>query len=112
MLSKTEFCKIIAELKEITDMSDQIDEIYRNSSNSILRDFGTGTLLVAHQNTVAKLLEHIFCNIGEAISWWCWEANFGRNAYKYGIEDNGQEIILETSEQLYDYLVSNMENVE
>ena len=112
MLNKTEFCKIIAELQEIIDISNKIDELYNNSKNSILRDFGNGSLLVAHEDTVVKLLEHIFNDQeNEWLSWWCWETDFGNKEKDYRASyGDGTPIILETAEQLYDFLITEMEN--
>lgn len=58
---------------------------------------------------VIGLLEHIFRDKDEWISYWVYEKDFGLD-WEEGcaIEADGTDIDLSTTEKLYDFLISNM----
>lgn len=62
-----------------------------------------------NDSQIVKLLEYIFDDEeSEWISWWCWEKEFGNNKDIDAFDENEQKIILDTSEQLYEFLLENM----
>lgn len=110
MINKEKFCKIIEELKNIEEIQGEIKDIFRNSKNEILRDFGSPyTLLVPTDHLVVDLLKDNFKldDKDNTLEWWIWEMSYGKNITAEDVMDeNGKFIDLTTPEKLYDYLVS------
>lgn len=110
MINKEKFCKIIEELKNIEEIQGKIKDIFRNSKNEILRDFGSPyTLLVPTDHLVVDLLKDNFKldDKDNTLEWWIWEMNYGKYVTAEDVMDeNGKFIDLTTPEKLYDYLVS------
>lgn len=109
MISKEEFIEIIDRLRETDDIKTQVNRIIRNNTDSYISDFtNAGSLMICHEDLVARLLENMFNN-NDVISYWLYEKNYGRD-YKTGdIVDNGKKIDLSTPGKLYDYLIKSME---
>ena len=58
---------------------------------------------------VVELLEHIFQDENEWISYWIWELNFGEEWHDGCVtEADGTDIKLQTHEDLYRLLINNM----
>ena len=105
IMSKEDFRDIIEKLQNINDFEDNIYEITRsfNCYNKEEATFEFPTL----DYVVVDLLEYIFHDTSENISWWCWEKDFGRKIKKGDITDvNGNEIDISSVNKLYDFLVS------
>ena len=61
MISKQEFCDIIEELNAFENMRNSINEIFRRSKNSLVRDFcDSSTILIGNEDIVIKLLNNMF----------------------------------------------------
>ena len=109
MIDKEKFCKIIEELRDIEEIQGKIKDIFRNSKNEILRDFGSPyTLVVPTDHIVVELLKDSFGldNNDDTLEWWIWEMNYGKNVTAEDvIDENGKFIDITTPEKLYDYLV-------
>ena len=110
MINKEKFCEIIEELKDIEEICRKIKDIFRNSKNEILRDFGSPyTLVVPTDHLVVDLLKDSFGldDKDDTLEWWIWEVNYGKDITAEDVRDkNGNFIDLTTPEKLYDYLVS------
>lgn len=101
--SKDLFIKILNGLQEESDVLSELYQKYRI-------DFIDCDWL-NNDSSVIKLLEFIF-NDEEThwIDWWCWESDFGRDEDFGAIFDENDNIIrVDTAEQLYDFLINNME---
>ena len=108
MIDKEKFCKIIEELRDIEEIQGKIKDIFRNSKNEILRDFGSPyTLVVPTDHIVVELLKDSFgLDNDNTLEWWIWEMNYGKNVTAEDvIDENGKFIDITTPEKLYDYLV-------
>lgn len=110
MINKEKFCKIIEGLKDIEEIQGKIKDIFRNSKNEILKDFGSPyTLVVPTEHIVVDLLKDNFKlnDKDNTLEWWIWEMSYGKNITAEDVMDeNGKFIDLTTPEKLYDYLVS------
>ncbi|MEG1620614.1 MAG: hypothetical protein RR322_01760 [Oscillospiraceae bacterium] len=110
MLIKSEFVKIINQLQETNEMVDKVNEIYRNSRENIECDFcNASAMSISHEGIVIQLLENIFKDETN-ICYFVYESKYGKEWKTHKItESDGTEIYLKTSEDLYDYLIKNME---
>lgn len=103
IINKSEFCRILTKLKENEDFIDEI--------NNVLRKFGGDSYIFSTglEDTIVRLLESIFSDTDQWISYWVWEKGFGDN-YEDGdaVDENGDIIHIKTAEELYDFLIKNM----
>ena len=103
IISKSEFRQILNKLKENEEFIDEI--------NNVLRKFGRDgyIFLTGLEDTIVRLLENIFGDTDQWISYWVWEKDFGKN-YEDGdaVDENGDIIHIKTAEELYDFLIKNM----
>ena len=96
MITKQEFVDIINRLRDYNDLQNKIDNLFKDNIENREMDFmNAGSICIGHETVVVKLLENMFNDKGEVISWWIYE-------------QNGVEIDLATPEKLYDYLISEM----
>lgn len=104
IINKSEFCRILSKLKKNEDFIDEI--------NDVLRKFGRDGYMFSTglEDVIVRLLETVFEDTDEWISYWAWEENFGRK-YEDGdaIDEKGGIIPLKTAEDLYDFLIKDME---
>lgn len=116
LLSKEQFVSIIDGIVAAHDVSDQISGIIRESvkrtGNDMVVDFFDPFVLYSGQlNALVKTLEVMFCDENEWISWWLFECNYGHDkgllTTAYG--SDGKNIPMQTSGDLYDQLVADME---
>ena len=106
-ISKEKFIRIIKRLKETEKIKNEIDKIIKESTDCIISDFtNASSLMICHEDIVISLLEIMF-DVGETISWWIYDLEYGKK-YEDGCitEEDGTIIDLSTTEKLYDYLVS------
>lgn len=106
MISKSEFVNIINRLKATEDTADKVNEIIRNSVDCEISDFThAGSLMICHADIVIRLLQNMFNDKFENISYFIYDLDYGRK-YKKGMitEADGRNIDLSTAEKLYDYL--------
>lgn len=108
MISKEKFVKIIDRLRATNETIEEINNILRNSIDTIEADFVDGaSLMVCHEGIVVDLLDEMFGT--EDVSWWIGECDYGRT-FEIGYlsyEKDGKivEPDLSTAEKLYDYLI-------
>lgn len=102
ILSKGKFAEIIASYKELLDFTDELNNVFDkyNCDGEIYPPMGTDTILT--------LLEYIFDDRDEWISYWMFKLDFG-NEYEDGYvkDKDGKYISLKTSDDLYALLVDN-----
>lgn len=110
MINKEKFCEIIEELRDINEIQEKIGDLFRNSKNEMLREFGTpDAMIIANENIIVDLLKDSFGlkDNDETLEWWIWEMNYGKDVTAEDvIDENGKFIDITTPEKLYDYLVS------
>lgn len=104
--SKDLFVDILNDLQRESDTLSELYDKYR--IDYIDCDW------IRNDISVIKLLEFIFnAEENHWIEWWCWETDFGRDDNMGQIFDEDDNIIrVETAEELYDFLVSNIEEEE
>lgn len=103
ILSKTDFCSIINDLKRNDEFLDDIGDVFRKYKRED-QVYSTGL-----EDTVVSLLEIIFKDKeNQWLAYWIWELNYGE-AYNDGdvTEEDGTIISLRTAEELYDFLIKN-----
>ena len=110
MINKLEFVSIINKLIEVNDFVDETNNKARQLNDAIVSDFfNASSLSISHETVVVKLLENMFEDKDNTISWWIYEKDYGRN-YKIGdMSVNDVGIDLTTPEKLYDYLIKEYE---
>lgn len=101
--SKDLFIQILNDLQKESDVLSELYQKYRI-------DFIDCDWL-RNDISAIKLLEFIFDDEeSQWIDWWCWETDFGRDENMGQIFDEDDNIIrVENSDQLYDFLIGNME---
>lgn len=106
-----QFEKVMNEIKEVDD--------FENDLASFCHKFNTNNKLGAEAEfrfpdlsaTVVHLLEQIFNDKGEWISYFIWELNYGES-YEPGmiLDADGSAIKLANYKDLYEFLIDNMLN--
>lgn len=104
IITKEHFVACIETLREADDMARRI--------NAVVRDYGRGDFIDGYAfsdtDTETRLLETLEIALGDKnhwISWFCIEADYGRDPeYIASVTWNGEDYILNSPETLYDYL--------
>ena len=112
MITKQEFVKIINRLRDYNDLQNKIQELFKDNIDNQEMDFmNAGSICVGHESIVVKLLENMFNDRGNWISWWLYEQDYGRSVNIDNVFDKeiGKFVDLTTPEKLYDYLIKEME---
>lgn len=115
MITKDQFVKIVKRLRDYNDLQDKIQDLFRDNIDNQEMDFmNAGSICVGHETIVVQLLENIFNDRGNWISWYLYEHDYGRTVSINGLfnVETGEFIDLTTPEKLYDYLVKEMENTD
>ena len=106
-LSKEDFVDIMTRLRDSSDLVDRVDDLFRNSRDSVECDFCNGaSLQISHEGIVISLLGKILKDTGDDIGYFIYELDYGRK-FEPGMitYQNGRDIDLGSAEKLYDYLV-------
>lgn len=107
IMSKESFYKVIDDYKTMFDFTDEMNELFDKykTDGNIYPPMCT--------KTVTDLLEFIFNDKNQWISYWIFELDFGKK-YEDGLvtQKDGTIIPLKTVEDLYNLLVKNMEENE
>ena len=105
IMNKESFCKVMDDYKSMFNFTDEMNELFDKykMDGNIFPPLCT--------ETVIDLLEFIFDDKNQWISYWIWELSFGAD-YEDGDVQNpdGSIIPLKTTEDLYDLLVRNMKD--
>ena len=108
MITKQEFVDIINRLRDYNDLQNKIQELFKDNIDNKEMDFmNAGSICIAHETIVVKLLENMFDDT-DILSWWLYECNYGRDFSFGDLAVNGVEIDLSTAEGLYDYLIQSL----
>jgi len=105
IISKEHFVACIKVLQEADDMACRI--------NSIVNEYGRGDFITGYAfsnaDTETKLVETLEIALEDTehwISWWCFEADYGRDTeFTASVSYNGEQFDIDTPEKLYDFLV-------
>lgn len=68
-----------------------------------------GAFDLTMEEEVIKLLSYIFKDKSEWISYWIYELNFGQDWYVGRVTEDGKDVNLLTTKNLYNVLIKNME---
>lgn len=102
-MSKDSFCEVMDNYRSMFDFTDEMNEVFKkyNCDGEVFPPMCT--------ETVIDLLEFIFNDKNQWISYWIFELEFGERYEDGDIKNgNGEVIPLKTTEDLYDLLVRNM----
>lgn len=110
MMTFEEFDKYLNSIKAVYDLTSDLYSLYNIDivDNSVISNIETNCV---------KLLELIFNDSFETISYYCYDLNFGKESNKLkdgwdiqDVTDNKQQnYILNSNKALYDYLTRNEE---
>ena len=109
ILSKREFADILNRLREASDLQKQVDQLFRNSRESIENDFcNAAALQISHESLTVFLLKKILHDKYDYIDYFIYELDYGRK-YEAGMitDENGQDIDIHTPDLLYDFISNN-----
>lgn len=102
ILSKEKFIATINGLKDY--------DVFENELNDLIRKHGEGYVILSDVSfLLINTLEKMYEDDNGWISYFCYELEFGRK-YKPGMikESNGDEIKLQTPEDLYNFLINEL----
>lgn len=100
-MSFSEFEKTIKEIQKDEEYLSQLSQMGMN----LFEHLGSTSITV-------RLLEKIFMDKSEWISWWIWEKDFGTKDEMQAFNKDGTIMLLSTVRELYDFLVEEMKNSE
>lgn len=104
IMDKENFCEVINKIQEVDSYHDKLNRFFNESHVD-------GYLIQPDCVEIAiDLLEYLFEDIGGWISYYAFDLDWG-SRYKTGCAtgEDGEEIVLDSPEHLYDFLVKNME---
>ena len=105
IISKKNFCKIIRDIQKMQEINDQL---YETVKNTAMADFPPH--VCDYADHVIDVLSIMFRDPGEWISYFIYDLDFGKDYTEGCVTDEfNKNIDLSTSENLYDYLVSELE---
>lgn len=103
IMSRESFCKVMNNYRSMFNFTDEMNDLFDKykMDGNIYPPMCT--------ETVVDLLEFIFNDKNQWISYWIFELDFGKD-YEDGYvkDEHGEVIPLKTTEDLYDLLVRNM----
>ena len=108
IISKEDFTKAIYAIQKSYDCENELNNVLNKYGNDS-RIFLNGMCV----DTIINLLHAIFgdADKNEWISYFCFELNFGRNFHKGTIIcEDGSEADMFTSEDLYNFLINELES--
>ncbi len=106
MISKEDFVKAIDAVRDNWDCEDEMNKVLVDHGNDGYVFLGGRCM-----DAVINLLHAIFgkADKDEWISYFCFDLDFGRDYHKGTIrDDDGSDIDLFTAEDLYDFLITNL----
>ena len=108
MITKDKFCKIMNHFREQDAMAQNLNQIFHNYNCIDFRD-GAMFIDLESQDIIIDLLIEMFEDSECAISYWCYELEYGIGYYHGCVTDEkGSPIDISTPEKLYDYVVAKM----
>ncbi len=104
ILSRDAFVQTMEEIERLCNIEDNID----NALKELSPDFG-GFEMGASIGISISLLEHIMSDRNEWISYYIFDAEFGRSKHANSVTDgDGNKIPFNSLDDLYDLLLSNI----
>ena len=107
MLSKEIFIEMIEFIRDRNDAQNKIDKLFRD-------EFTDGLFwpYMKYEAKMCKLLAHIMGDEETAwIDYFCWERDFGRDTKLGDVKEaDGTPIPFKNAEDLYNLLITNMQN--
>ncbi len=107
IITKEHFVACINVLQEADDMARRINRIVQEYNRG---DFISGYAF-SNTSTETKLIETLEIALKDKnhwISWWCFEADYGRDPdFIASVTWQGIEYNLDSPEKLYDFLITN-----
>lgn len=103
-MSKESFCEVMDNYKSMFNFTDEMNQLFDkyNADGNIYPPMCTATVI--------DLLEFIFNDENQWISYWIFELDFGKDYEDGWVTQKDETVIpLKTVEDLYDLLVKNME---
>ena len=105
MIDKDKFIYIINQLEETERVENEVNRIYKASSNITVSEFNSSTIsandsiIIDLLNTMLKIEDE------ELLEWWIYELDFGKKWTKHSLRDKDDKSInVKTAGRLYDYL--------
>ena len=106
MLSKDEFVSVIETLKESDDFMTDISAVCHKYGTSY--EGGLSDMCCKMHSTIVDVLEDMFNDKDEWISWWVYDCCYGtENPVVTDDDSDGGTYEVDTPEKLYDILVEN-----
>lgn len=110
MISKQTFINTIEAIKR----QDKKEQEFSEALDTIVDGRFVSQMSVDIHSALVTVLEEIFQDKDEWISWWMYETSFGQDkkmkAYDGDVDKGGKEIKLGDAGKLYDFLLKNMED--
>ena len=112
IISKDHFVACMETLREADDMACRINNIMNSKVG--VREYDKGPFIegysFSNSDCEMKLLETLEIALEDKehwISWWCLEANYGRESeYVATVVAGDKEFVLDSAEALYDFLTT------
>lgn len=105
MITKKKFVSIIERMRDLNDLQDQINELIRNSKESMVLDFTESAgIMITMEDVIVDLLEETMDDKYEDISYFIYELDYGREYEPGCISQDGKHLDFSCAESLYDYL--------
>ena len=103
MISKDFFVKVINELRDLSDIYDDINDIGRKLSSF-------GIYCYEYEDLIFKILQEAFKDKkNDWLGYYIYDLNFGKNWEEGKVTDKeGNDIPLKTAEDLYNILIENL----
>ena len=115
MITKERFVGIINYIKEINELTEAINHLYKNCSDELISEFSYTVDMHAYEQIVVELLENMFNDRRDEkygisnISYFIYDLKYGEKWTETSItESDGTPIPLRTPEELYDYLLNEL----
>lgn len=106
MISKELFCDILAYIESQNTMSEELNKIFKDYSRIDFCD-GAAFLDLGLESYMVAVLSNMFKDTGNWISWWMYETKFGHCAPGVYSADGKLIAVLDTAEELYDFLLDS-----
>ena len=104
MIELKEFERILSDIQQYTEIGNAVDRLVEQ----VCSDFPPVNLFGLAQQHISNtlgLLRHIFNDKSDWIAYWVWELDFGDRDELTAVTENGKEIPLKTTKDLYTMLI-------
>lgn len=105
LISREHFARILNTLRDREDLVGKINDVIREYRTLLREDLDANSIVIGGEDEILDLLEIIMKDNNGDISFFCWEADFGRDFELGDYTINGTNVDISTAEKLYDHLV-------